>query len=155
MRRDIPPLVRQKAEAMGAGGLAWLAGLDDAVAALERQWRVRVGEAMEGGTHSYVAPAALSNGEVCIFKLALPDGMGTAFSPQAAALIAAEGRGYAKLLRCDPDRRACLLERLGRPLGSLGYSSQEQTRLICETLQKSWVPARNSGLQTGRSRSTA
>jgi len=148
--RSIPPLVLQKAEAMGAEGLAWLDELDDTIGALERQWQVRIGEAMAGGTHSYVAQAELPGGETCILKLALPDYMGTAFAPQASALAAANGQGYVQLLRCDPGRHACLLEQLGRPLGSLGYSPLEQMKRICETLQTSWIPAQSPGLQTGQ-----
>ena len=58
---------------------------------------------------------------------------------EVAALRIARGQGYARLLRYDLKRRALLLERLGLPLCSLGYSTTAQLEIICTTLKASWV----------------
>jgi streptomycin 6-kinase len=54
-------------------------------------------------------------------------------------LRAAKGVGYARLLRCDEEANALLLERLGRQLAQSGLPVDEQLRIICATLREAWT----------------
>jgi streptomycin 6-kinase len=56
------PVVRRKAEAIGAAGQAWLAGLADLIADLERRWSVTLERQLGGGTAAYVARARTPDG---------------------------------------------------------------------------------------------
>jgi streptomycin 6-kinase len=113
--------------------------LSASVQELEREWELRVGSALRGGSDSYVAEATVSDGSKAILKLALP-GEGTAH--QIETLLLADGRGYVRLLRHDVGRQAMLLERLGVPLAELGLPVRMQIEIICDTLRRGWeVPA--------------
>lgn len=49
------------------------------------------------------------------------------------------------------EKRAYLLERLGKPLADLGYEPERQMAVICETLKKTWeVPAKELPLSDGK-----
>lgn len=77
-----------------------------------------------------------------VLKIDMPENLGGVFSNGITALRAADGRGYVKLIACDLEKKACLLERLGKPIGTLSYSVPEQLRIICSVLKKTWeVPA--------------
>lgn len=147
----MPPLVRAKAESFGEPGLAWLEGLDDLIAEMERQWSITVGEPIAGGTSSYVAHARTADGRDAVLKLALPH-FWTAHEIQR--LEQAAGRGYARLLASDPGRNAMLMEALGPSMGELGWAAEEVVATVCATLRQAWqvelpgtVPA-----QTGASK---
>ncbi|GHU86796.1 hypothetical protein FACS189476_00770 [Spirochaetia bacterium] len=145
MARTVPRAVMQKAHAFGEPGQAWLSSLDAAIADIEQQWNISVKEALAGGTSAFVARAASTCGnEEYVLKLPMPEIFGGVFEPEAAALTAADGKGYAKLLRYDLPKRAMLLEKLGKPLKDLGYSHEEEIRIICGTLQSSWAPVHNT-----------
>jgi len=148
--RTIHEPANSKLRAMGKTGEAWLAGLDALVLELERRWDIQVGEALAGGSHAVVARAVRTDGGSCVLKIALPDGMGvTPFCHQTAALRAADGRGYVRLLACDNENRACLLETLGRPLRDSGYAPEQQMNIICQALRESWASPYRPGLQSG------
>jgi streptomycin 6-kinase len=72
---------------------------------LAEDWGLTLGEPLAGGTAAYVVAAGDT-----VLKIELPEGDG--WSTRVAVLRAADGRGYARLLRHDDDRRALLLERL-------------------------------------------
>lgn len=74
-----------------------------------------------------------------------------ALSGGTHALVApADGHGYARLYAYDPEREACLLERLGKPLDQLEYSVFEKLGIICSALQKAWeVPTDGTGFSSG------
>lgn len=62
----------------------------------------------------------------------------------------ADGQGYAKLYAYDPQRKACLMERLGKPINQLGYSVEKQLEIICSALKKAWrIPVANAELPNG------
>lgn len=65
-------------------------------------------------------------------------------------LEAADGQGYPKLFAYDPEKSACLLERLGKPLKELNYPIYQQMEMICSALEKSWqVPVCSTALPNG------
>ncbi len=148
--RTLPPQVVSRAESVGIPGEVWLAGLDDSIADLEVQWHISVGKALPGGSHAFVAYADGENGEKYVLKIDMPEDLGGDFTCGMAALRTADGNGYVKLYAHDPERKACLLERLGKPISRLGYSVDKQLRIICQTLQEAWkTPVGNTKLAIG------
>lgn len=135
-RRSIPLLVVSRAKSAGAVGEAWLLGLDNLIAELEGMWNISVGEALYGGTHAFVAYAEGQNGEKYVLKVDMPENLGGEFEGGIALLKMADGHGYAKLYAYDLERKACLIERLGKPVNQLGGSVFEQLRIICSVLQR-------------------
>ncbi len=149
-RRGLPEVVAARARSAGAVGEEWLAGLDDTVAGLERKWGITVGGVLSGGSHAFAALADGKNGEKYVLKIDIPEENGGEFSQSMTALELAGGRGYAKVYAYDPEKKACLLERLGKPLSQLGYSVSEQMRIICGVLQKTWeIPVTSADLPNG------
>lgn len=149
-RRSLPPLVVSRAKSAGPIGEAWLSGLDGLILELEDMWKVSVGEALCGGTHAFVAHADGPNGEQYVLKVDMPEALGGEFGRGIEALELADGHGYAKLYAYDIARKACLLERLGKPVNRLGFPVSEQLRLICSALQKSWeITVTSNGFPDG------
>ena len=137
-QRMVPPLVISRAKSAGAVGEAWLANLDNVVSELEKMWHISVGEALSGGTHAFVANADGDNGEKYVLKIDMPENLGGEFSNSIHTLKIAGGNGCAKLYAYDLERKACLLERLGKPINQLAYSVYEQLQIICGALRKVW-----------------
>jgi streptomycin 6-kinase len=133
----VPAIVRRRALNLGDEGVAWLRGLDGDIAALAEEWGVSVGEVMGGGSEAFVAAATTEAGLATVLKVGVP-GSGCG-GHEADVMIAAEGRGYAQLLRRDEPRRAMLMEALGPRLDTVGLSVDAQMRMICETLKMAWL----------------
>ena len=148
--RALPREVISRALSAGKAGKDWLRGLDGMISELESEWRISVGGAMSGGSHSFCAPADGIDGGLYVLKLDMPEDLGGEFDSAVNALRIAGGNGYAKLYRYDARRRACLTERLGTPLSELGYGIDEQLRLICGVLKETWkIPVSGEGLTPG------
>lgn len=149
-QRTIPPLVVSRAKSAGTVGEAWLASLDSMISELESMWHISVGEVLSGGSHAFVAYADGQDGEQYVLKVDMPENLGGEFESSIRVFETADGHGYAKLYAYDLKRKACLLERLGKPLNQMGYSVFEQLRVICSALQKAWkIPATTAGLSCG------
>lgn len=148
---EVPEPVRLRAEAAGEAGVAWLYGLGDLVAGLERDWGLAVGSTLHGGTGSYVAHATTREGEPAVLKLGMP---GEDVTGEIATLALAGGRGYVRLLRHDAARAAMLQERLGPSLSSLDLSVEDRMAAICRTLRAAWTTSpQGLGLMTGAEKS--
>jgi streptomycin 6-kinase len=77
------------------------------------------------------------------------EGLGD-LSSEIRTLTIADGNGCARLFRYDEDRRALLLERLGRKLNDLGLPVRAQLEIICTTLPRLWnASTGNAQLQSG------
>jgi streptomycin 6-kinase len=140
---EVPEFVRRTALADGGRGAAWLDGLEQIVAELERQWEIRVGRPLPGGTEAFVAEATTAEGAEAVLKIAPPGRGGS----EARVLSAAKGRGYVRLLRYSERRSALLLERLGVQLHDLGLPVDDQVEIICGTLREAWrAPTGETGL---------
>jgi streptomycin 6-kinase len=142
----VPEIVRTKA--LQAGLETWLHDLPALVASLEREWSIRVGRTLEGGTEAYVADVTCADGTPAVLKLLVPH------SPDAArheivALRLVDGDGCARLLRSDPERGAMLLERLGRKLLDLGLPLKQRLEILCATVMRVWRAAPDAGFPTG------
>lgn len=137
----LQPLARKKVAHLGAAGAAWLTGLPDLVADLERQWSITVGRGLPGGSASWVARARTAAGHDAVVKVAVP---GSDVASEVRTLAAAGGRGYVRLLAADVARRAALLEALGPPLGSVGLAPERQLEVLCATLRQAWEVPRDT-----------
>lgn len=153
----LPPEVIGRVESLGGIGRRWLNGLGDIVRSLENQWGVEIGMPLSGGSHSLVAFADGRNSEQYVIKVDVPENPDPAdFLKEVRTLEIANGRGYAKLFAYDVEKRACLLERLGPTLQSLGLSVHEQIKAICSTLKDSWeIPIENPGCLSDGAESVA
>ena len=138
--------------ALGAPGRAWLAGLPDLLAGLEADWSLIVGAGLDGARASYVAEAVTHDGTPAVLKVSIPPGIDafTPFARQLGALRLADGDPYVGLIRHDVPRRALLLERLGRPMASLGWTTTRQMTALARTAARGWrsVPD-DSGFPSG------
>ena len=143
---EIPSVVRNKAEAVGA--MAWLEGLSDLVAGLVRDWSIEVGEPYTGGTEAYVARATLADGSPAVLKLLVPRSSAMA-RHEITVLRLTDGRGCVRLLRSDETRGALLLERLGPSLHDLDRPLGERLEILCAAAAAVWRPAADAGLPTG------
>ena len=85
-----------------------------------------------------MAKTRTAQGQDAVLKIAIPglDPTGR----QLRTLLAARGRGYARVLRHDTARNAMLLERLGCQLHQLGLPLDAQIKAICATLLEAWTP---------------
>jgi streptomycin 6-kinase len=140
----VTPIVRRRAEALGAVGEAWLAGLPDLIADLERRWSVRVDrQPLSGGTAAYVARARTGDGLEVVLKLGVPD---PDFADEVGTIDRARGRGYVRLLAHDAERYAMLLEALGPSMTTLDMAPEGQLETLCHLLRQAWeVPRATTG----------
>jgi streptomycin 6-kinase len=134
----LPTAVMQRVQSSGPAAMRWVRALRGIVAELERDWAIRVGRALDGGSEAFVAQAVTERGELAILKVPMP--RDDAFVHEVNVLAVAAGRGYPKLLKRDDARSAILIERLGPSLESLGLPVDEQIRITCETLREAWIP---------------
>jgi streptomycin 6-kinase len=135
---QIPDRVRRRAVALGEAGVAWLAGLDGLVRDLAAEWHLSIDQTLSGGTESFVAKTRTAAGQNAVLKIAIPGLDPTA--SELRTLLAAQGRGYARVFRHDAARGAMLLERLGCQLNELGLPVDAQLEAICVTLLGAWTP---------------
>jgi streptomycin 6-kinase len=142
-RLSIPDLVRQKVSHLGNRGERWLADLPDVIDHLEHVWFITVGQALTGGTGSYVARVRTAEGGDAILKIAIPE---VGFADELRVLASAEGYGYVNLLAYDREREAMLLEALGPPMASLPLSPEQAITLLCQMLRQVWQAPRPAGL---------
>lgn len=134
----VPDIVRRRAIGEGQPGVDWLASLDDLLAGLERDWGLTIGQALRGGSAAFVAPAKDGAGKSFIIKVAIPTTGGG--HREGDLLAAANGKGYARLVRRDPGRRAILLEKLGARLDTMHLPYERQIDIMCATLLDAWMP---------------
>jgi streptomycin 6-kinase len=142
----IPPVVREKALAVGAD--AWLDELPGLIAAVEADWGITVGRAYRDSTEAFVAEATCADGTLAVLKLIVPRDGGAAAN-EITALQLAAGEGCPLLLRHDVARGALLLERLGRSLYELQLPLDRRQEILVSSALRIWRPAAESGLPTG------
>ena len=82
----------------------------------------------------------------------MPDGLegNGDFGRELSAVRAGQGHGYVGLLDADPERRAVLLERLGRPLADLDLPVEARLDRIATTVSRGWsAPLPDAIVRTG------
>ena len=142
----VPPVVRNKVEALGATW--WLNDLPELIASIERDWSITVGTPFPDPTEAFVAEVTMHDGTPAVLKLLIPRD-GTAAMHEINVLRHANGDGCVELLRDDADRGALLLERLGPSLHDLGYPIDRRLEILTDAAQRMWRPAADLGLPTG------
>ena len=100
-----------------------------------RRWSLRPGRRLPGGSASYLTTVLRADGSEAVLKVALPE---PDPDRHAAALRAADGRGYVRLLEADPATGALLLERLGPSLDHAGLGPEAQLDALAATLLRAW-----------------
>ena len=148
---NISEQVRGTAERMGAVGHDWLRQLPNFVADLADEWSISVGEPLGDGFCGLVLEATAVDGEDVVLKLGVPDGLVGVppFSQELDILLLAGGPPYVRVFHHDRERRAVLLERLGRPLGRIGLPVEAQLDAIAETLPGGWKRVPEASLARG------
>lgn len=142
---DIPQIVMKRALAAGEVGKVWLSKLPDMISCLEEKWHIKVRDSLAGGTQAFVAYAEGEDGMQYVIKIDMPGAVGESNFLQAVNTLSSSGEdGYVKLFAYDEEQRACLLERLGKPLKDFQYSVNEQLEIICNVLKKAWCIPVNS-----------
>lgn len=147
----VPDVLRSTAERLGDVGRAWLEELPALIADLEAIWSVTVGDLAGEGFTGLVLGATDASGTEVVLKLGIPDGLVgiPPFSHEIDVLLLADGPPYARVLRHDYQRRAMLMERLGRPLGRLGLPVEAELDAIARTLPMGWERVPGSPLTRG------
>ena len=124
--------------AQGEVGASWLKALPSLLGRLEVEWGIKLARLFPNATEAFVSEALTADGQQVALKIPI------AGFPKAdrelSLLQAANGRGYARLLRYDTNSGAMLLERLGPQLAELGLPITQQIRIICQTLEQAWMP---------------
>lgn len=127
--------LERRADGLGAPGRVWLAALPDLVADLRERWALAVEEELDGGTSSWVARVRRADGTRAVLKVALPDATSVR---EVDVLLAADGRGYARVLAAAPEHRAVVLELLGTSLDDAGLAPEQQIAALCRALRDAW-----------------
>ena len=109
-----------------------MGGLGHLIGDLERDWGVSVGSALYGGSESYVASARTDSGADAVVKIEMPPYASVA--TEVLTLLAADGRGYARLLGYNEEHHATLQERLGCSLRTIGLPMPTQIEILCSTV---------------------
>jgi streptomycin 6-kinase len=143
---EIPAIVRNKARAAGAED--WIDNLPALLAELTTRWSIEVGQAYEGGSEAFVAEATRDDGSLAVLKVLIP-AAGNDAANEATVLRLAGGEGCPVLYDYDADKRALLMERLGRSMYELNLPLSRRLELLCATAKRIWRPAPDSGLPTG------
>jgi streptomycin 6-kinase len=143
---EVPDAVAAKAHHFGAA--AWLAGLPDLVADLERRWSITVGAPFGDATEAWVAPATRADGGRAVLKLVVPrPGDNTRHEITALRLVG--GGPCPELLESDEARNAMLLERLGPSIAGYGMPLDTRLKIFTWLAPRIWRPAAGHGLPTG------
>ena len=136
----VPEAVAKRAAASGPECRCWVKDISGLISKMEDEWHIRVGGPFSGGTDAFVAPAVMSDGTECVIRLNMPDDSALEDMRKAdAAFVLADGHGYARLLREDEPRLACLIERLGKPLSSMNIPADCRLDILCDTLNHAWI----------------
>ncbi|WP_432486144.1 aminoglycoside phosphotransferase [Kineococcus esterisolvens] len=139
---DVPAIAAAKAATV-PGGQIWAADLPEILTTLERTWSISITDPLPGGTASYVARARTADGRPVVVRVAAP---GTGFAQQSRTLTLAAGRVYVRLLACDTQHEAALLEALGTSLHQAGLAPAAQLAVLGRCLRRAWRVASAAGL---------
>ena len=136
-RVRLQPLVRARVQALGDEGRAWADALPAVLVELCRRWSLRLGQALPGGSASYLTTVLRADGRDAVLKVALPE---QPSAEHAAVLRVADGQGYVRVLEAAPETGALLLERLGTSLQQSRLGVEEQVDALARTLVRAWRP---------------
>ncbi len=141
-------LVRTISSVHGEVGSRWLAGLPQLLDDLAVTWQLRVGPLFEDLSYQIVARARRADGAEAVLKLGVPH---AEMRREAAALQAYAGRHAVRLLACDLERGALLLERLlpgrtlARRVGHDGSGDDATTAIAADLMCRLWIRPEATG----------
>jgi streptomycin 6-kinase len=118
------------------GGKAWLEQLPRLVAECAEKWQLSLGSPLEGGNISLVLRVEVEEGTRAVLKIGFPDDESEA---EADALMYWRGDACVRVLACDHERRALLLERCepGTPLWEIA-DEDDANRIAASVLRRIW-----------------
>jgi streptomycin 6-kinase len=121
------------------GGADWLDRLPRLVGECAALWGLEVGPAYPGSHVSLVAPVTRGDGTPAVLKINFPD---EESEHEPDALAHWDGRGAVRLLACDRERAALLVERCepGTALWTV-EDEEEANRIAADVLRRLWKPA--------------
>ena len=129
-------LTLRRAELLGPQGKQWLENLHNVVGETLNAFGLTFVETLAGGSESYLALTRRTDGSRCVVKVMMPTDHD--MTAELAGLQAAKGRGYAKLIGANPEKRVLVVEGLGKPIGNSGLPIQQQLQHITQALQLGW-----------------
>ncbi|HXH20405.1 MAG TPA: aminoglycoside phosphotransferase family protein [Dehalococcoidia bacterium] len=144
--RAVPSDLQLERATRTVHGRAWREALPALVAALARDWVLRLGAPFPGLSYNYVAPAELPDGSPVVLKVWSPDDR--EFAAEVEALRLYDGDGAVRLLRVQMDARAMLLERAepGTDLWRLADEGR-QIEITASIMRRLWrAPPAGSSL---------
>ena len=109
--------------------------------ALCRDWRLTAYRWFDGGAGMPAVAVTAPDGISGVLKLAAPGEL----DAQARVMLAADGKGYARVLAWDAERGALLTELLGPTLGTEAPTLGEQVRVLAPLLQDAWTAPLEAG----------
>ena len=104
-------------------------------------WGLTVHDWLSGGAGTPPLSVSSADGTSAVLKIAEPGELDT----QVRVLNAADGHGYARVLRWDAGRGALLLEQLGPDLWTQSALLSDQGRVLVPLLQDAWAVPLESG----------
>lgn len=122
-----------------AEGQRWLERLPAILNVCQQKWDITIGPPVSNLSFHYVAPAVQRDGTPVMVKIAAPTGE---FVQESEALRLFAGHGMARLLACDAENEAMLLEQL-RP-GMLLTALEDDEQAIsaaASVMRQLWRPA--------------
>jgi streptomycin 6-kinase len=136
-------LVTTTREERGDEGMTWLERVPAIVAECAGEWSLDVGWPFDNLSYNYVAQALRSDGTPAVLKVCFIE---PEFFAAAEALRIFDGRASVRLLDCDPERGAMLLERVepGRPVTVL-VDDIAETIAAATVMRRLWRPAPPAG----------
>lgn len=130
------------AGAFGAEGRAWLGRLPRLLEAFSERWGLSQVEPVELLSYNYVCRARRGDGQAAVLKLGVPN---PELSSEIEALRLYDGRGAARLLECEAEAGALLLERVEPGVMLARLEDDDQASLIAAgVLERLWRPAPES-----------
>ncbi|GMV86922.1 MAG: hydroxyurea phosphotransferase [Dehalococcoidia bacterium] len=133
-----PELARKFVDLYGERGTAWVEAFPATLEGLRRRWGLTLGETFAYVGYAFVARVELPGGAPAVLKVAPTD---PEFTNEIAALRLYQGGGAVRLLDCDPEATALLLERLepGTPLAEM-HDDARATEIAAGVMRELWRP---------------
>ena len=145
--------IERRAAMLGAPGQEWLAALPDLIAQLCEEAGRSPSSTSSAAARAPGSPGSVSvDGTPAVLKIALPDATS---EREIAVLLAAEGRGYVRVLAAAPEYRAVVLESLGTSLDESGLAPEQQIAALCGALRDAWQVPRGDVAPEAKAESLA
>jgi streptomycin 6-kinase len=142
-RWDLPDEFVENVRGAFPGGAAWLKDLPSLLEECKRRWHLEVAGPAFPLSFNYAVPVHRADGVSAVLKLSVPCDESRS---EMRAMRAFGGVGAARLLDCDEERGAMLLERIspGHTLATLG-DERRATEIAAQTMLQLWKASAKPG----------